>query len=200
MFCLINSRDIATRVGYMGAWITARYFGSPPTVLCIMNGSLYFAADLTRKIDLNLPRVETIKARSYKGTLSGPIQVSIDAIDDEAFDGKDVLLIDDILETGQTLHRVTELVRGRGARNVDICVLLVKDCPEGRRYPITPTFAGFEIEPVWVVGYGLDWDNSSRNQTYIGIPRDKFDPKHPPAPPRIWLPKSPDATWPREAS
>jgi hypoxanthine phosphoribosyltransferase len=171
MFCIASSTEIRQRVNELALEVTKDFIKEPPSVLWIANGSMYFAADLTRAIDFPLPCVECIKARSYEGILQGPVRVNIKALKDKFVRDKNILLVDDILDTGTTLNFVVGLLNDRGARNIEICVLLIKEGTQ--KYPITPTYCGFAVDNDWVVGYGLDWKGAYRNQPYIGVPKEK---------------------------
>jgi hypoxanthine phosphoribosyltransferase len=184
MHCILNKVEIHECVKDLGLRIRTDYIRDLPTVVPIANGSLFFFVDLIREIGLDLS-IETIKARSYEGSLSEPIQINVAALNDSLVKGKNILLVDDILETGTTVDAVTELLMKRGAANVDLCVLLFK---EGKlQYQIVPKYVGFVIDDVWVVGYGMDLNNKWRCQSYIGVPAEKM-PKGPkPRRGRRWL-------------
>jgi hypoxanthine phosphoribosyltransferase len=171
MHCVASSREISEAIRELGEEIRADHIKAPPTVVGIANGSLFFVSDLTRSIGLNL-RIEIIKARSYTGALATPARVNVEALDDSIIRGKNILLVDDILETGTTVHTVTTLLKQRGAAHVELCVLLIKEGKQ--KYPVTPTYCGFTIDDMWVVGYGMDLNGWHRCLPYIGVPPEKI--------------------------
>ena len=143
----------------------------PLIVIVILKGSLIFASDLVRKINLPL-EIEFMKVSSYgAGTKnSGEIKVHLDLMR-ENLEQYNILIIEDIVDSGRTLARLTQLLRNRNANSVKTCTLL--DKPSRREVPFTPDYCGTEIPDEFVVGYGLDYDEKYRNLPYIGI----LDPK-----------------------
>ncbi|MBQ8409826.1 MAG: hypoxanthine phosphoribosyltransferase [Clostridia bacterium] len=139
----------------------------PLIVIIILKGSLIFASDLTRKIDLPL-ELEFMKVSSYgAGTKnSGEIKIHLDLMR-ENLENYDLLIIEDIVDSGRTLSRLTQLLKNRNANSVKTCTLL--DKPSRREVPFTPDYCGKVIEDEFVVGYGLDYDEKFRNLPYVGI-------------------------------
>jgi hypoxanthine phosphoribosyltransferase len=163
---LISEERILERVTEMGARIEADYDGRPLTIVAILTGSLILLADLIRRIQLPL-RVALIQASSYKGatTQGGALVINETFTPDVA--GREVLLLDDILDTGHTLGTLVERMRDRGAASVRTAVLLRK---LGRQeVALEPDYCGFEIPNEFVVGYGLDYDDDYRHLPYIGV-------------------------------
>ncbi|MCA9139353.1 MAG: hypoxanthine phosphoribosyltransferase [Planctomycetales bacterium] len=144
-----------------------RFYGSkrPLTVIAVMTGSLVLFADLIRR--LSMPqRVGVIQASSYRGgTESGELAVNSNMLIDVK--GRDVLLVDDIFDTGRTLDHLTGLIRGLGAKSTKTAVLLHKH----RQHAVSlrPDFVGFEIPDEFVVGYGLDYMDMYRNLPYLAV-------------------------------
>lgn len=166
MQILISEDDIRRRVEDLGRQIADDYDGRPLTVVGILTGSLVLLADLIRQIKIPL-RVGLLQASSYKGatTVSGQLILNDSFRPD--VNGRDVLLIDDILDTGQTLARLVEQVRGLGASTVRTAVLLRK---QGRQtVAFEPDYVGFSIPDAFVIGYGLDFDDDYRHLPYIGV-------------------------------
>ena len=161
---LIAEAEIDAEVARLGQRIAADYAGQPLTVLGVLTGSIVLLADLIRQIGLPL-RIGLIQASSYRGraTRPGELTVGTDLVPE--ISGRDVLLVDDIFDTGHTLVRLCEAVRARGPRSLRCAVLLWK---EGRReVDLEPDYFCFRIPDVFVVGYGLDYNDDYRHLPYI---------------------------------
>ncbi len=166
MDVLLSAEQIQKRVGDVARRIAEDYHGRPLTIVGVLTGSLIFLADLVRHLDLPL-RIGLIQASSYRGatTTSGELRIGPDLVPDVR--GRDVLLLDDILDTGQTIARLAERVRDLGPRSVKVAVLLRKI---GRQtVPFEPDYHGFDIPDAFVVGYGLDYNDEYRNLPYIAV-------------------------------
>ena len=139
----------------------------PLVVIVILKGSLIFASDLIRRLDIPL-EIEFMKVSSYgAGTKnSGEIKIHLD-LARENLEQYDLLIIEDIVDSGRTLSRLTQLLKNRNANSVKTCTLL--DKPSRREVPFTPDYCGAEIEDEFVVGYGLDYDEKYRNLPYVAI-------------------------------
>jgi hypoxanthine phosphoribosyltransferase len=163
---LIGEPQIRDRVQVLGRQIEADYQGKPLTIVAVLTGSLIFLADLIRQIHLPL-RVALLQASSYKGatTRAGALLINESFAPDVA--GRDVLLLDDILDTGRTLDTLVQRMADRGARSVRTVVLVRKI---GRQeVPIEPDYCGFTIPDAFVVGYGLDFDDDYRHLPYLAV-------------------------------
>lgn len=163
---LISQERIRERVEELGRRIEADYEGRPLTVVAVLTGSVVLLADLIRQIRIPL-RVALLQASSYRGetTVAGALAVNKAFVPDVA--GRDVLLLDDILDTGQTLSALVGLMRERGSSSVRTAVLLRK---LGRQtVDIEPDYWGFEIPDAFVVGYGLDYDDDYRHLPHVAI-------------------------------
>jgi len=164
---LFDAATIAARLDEMATEITAFYRGKPLTVLAILNGSLVFAADLLRRIPLAL-QLECLSVASYHGGTESSGTVSFLQPHLPAVDGRHVLLLDDILDTGRTLHAVRQRLLAEAAPlSVRVAVLLRK--AKQREKPFEADYTGFEIEDEFVVGYGLDYQGHYRNLPEIGV-------------------------------
>ncbi len=166
MQVLISADDIQKRVAELARQLTADYAGQPVTLLGVLTGSLMFLADLVRQIDLP-SRIGFIQASSYRGKTTTPdkLQILPGLMPDVR--GRQVLLLDDILDTGRTLSRVIELVQELGPKSLRTAVLLRK---RGRQeLPLEPDYVGFEIPNVFVVGYGLDYNDEYRPLPHIAV-------------------------------
>jgi len=163
---LLSEAQIQERVRQLGRQIEADYLGRPLTIVAVLTGSLILLADLIRQIQLPL-RVALHQASSYKGatTTAGPLAINEAFVPDVA--GRDVLLLDDILDTGHTLATLVEHMAERGALSVKTAVLLRKI---GRQVVhLEPDYCGFTIPDAFVVGYGLDFNDDFRHLPYVAV-------------------------------
>jgi hypoxanthine phosphoribosyltransferase len=161
---LIDEPDIRAQVTALGRQIAADYEGKPLTVLGVLTGSVVLLADLIRCVNLPL-RVGLIQASSYRGAATDPGELTINSGLVPDIKGRDVLLIDDIFDTGRTLTALTEAIAKREPNSLRSAVLLVK---EGRRVVgREPDYFCFRIPDVFVVGYGLDYNDEHRYLPYI---------------------------------
>jgi hypoxanthine phosphoribosyltransferase len=165
---LISEAQIAVRVAELGAELTRHYAGRRPIFLGVMNGALFFLADLVRAVQLDM-EISCVRLASYAGTHStGEVRGLDDADLPDAVRGREVLIVDDVLDTGRTLHALVARLRALGAADVRICVLLDKQRP--RDLPARADWAGFPIADEFVVGYGLDHDGRHRQLRDIFAP------------------------------
>jgi hypoxanthine phosphoribosyltransferase len=166
---LFTQTQLRRRATELGKEITRDYRGQPLTIVFLLHGAIFFTADLLRKISLPL-EIQALNVSSYQGTSStGQVVFSPSCLPD--LSGREVLLVDDILDTGRTLAEVKRrLLEETGAAGVKICVLLDKQVP--RAIPVVPDYVGFTIGDQFVVGYGLDYNGAWRNLPYIGVLQD----------------------------
>jgi hypoxanthine phosphoribosyltransferase len=156
----------------MAAAIDRDYAGSDRLVcIGLLKGSVFFMVDLLKRLTVPVA-IDFFQTSSY-GSSTTPGEVRIRKDIDMSIRGKDVLLIEDIVDTGHTLRTVLGLLRFRGARSVKLCALL--DKAEAREVEIQIDYKGFEIEKLFVVGYGLDFDERYRNLPYIGVLDESAD-------------------------
>ncbi len=156
---LYSAETIARRVKELGQKIESDYAGRSPVLVSILKGSFVFAADLTRAIALPL-RIEFLGVRSYAGTATtGAVQITQDLT--QSIEGADVLVVEDIVDTGLTMSYILNLFRARGAASVRVVALL--DKPVRRRVEVTVDYVGFNVGDAFVVGYGLDCGELYRN-------------------------------------
>jgi hypoxanthine phosphoribosyltransferase len=166
MEILLPADIIQNRVSQLAREIARDYADRPLTIVGVLTGSLIFLADLIRHLDLSI-NVGLIQASSYRGrsTLPGALGVSPAFVPD--VQDRHVLLLDDILDTGQTLDRLTREILELGAVSLRIAVLLRK---RGRQsFVLEPDYCGFDIPDVFVVGYGLDFQNKYRHLPYVAV-------------------------------
>ncbi len=166
MDTLLSETAIAKRVAELGQTITDVYRGRPLTVLGVLNGSVVLVADLIRAIDIP-HQIGFIRASSYRGetTVPGELTINIDLMPMIA--GRDVLLVDDIFDTGRTMVRLRDELNRQNPASLRTAVLLWK---QGRsEVEITPDHHGFQIPDVFVVGYGLDYNDDYRHLPQIAV-------------------------------
>lgn len=164
MYTLISADAIAHRVKELGLAISAAYQDRPLTVVGVLNGSVIFVADLMRSIEVS-HRVAFLHASSYRGAVTQPGALAIGTL--PRLTNRDVLIVDDILDTGHTLKRLQQELQQTGARSVRTAVLLWKsDRTEDGQ---VPDFFGFQIPNEFVVGYGLDYDDDYRHLPTVNV-------------------------------
>jgi hypoxanthine phosphoribosyltransferase len=162
---LISEETISKRLDELANEIDCQYAGQEILAVGILKGSVFFLTDLLKRLKTPVG-VDFLQVRSYSGTSStGNIQLVHDLSMD--VEGKDVLLFEDVVDTGLTLRKILELLSSRKPRSLRIAALLKKDLPENRY--ITIDFLGFTIGPEFVVGYGLDLDEKFRNLPHVAI-------------------------------
>lgn len=155
----ISKQQIAARVEELGKQIDMDYEGENPLFLAILNGSFIFAGDLFRAITIEA-EISFIKLASYKGTTStGHVVTAIGM--EETLNGRHIIILEDIIDTGKTLHSFLPEILQRQPASVKIATFLSK--PEALQYPIQAEYVGFEIPNNFVLGYGLDYDGLGRN-------------------------------------
>jgi hypoxanthine phosphoribosyltransferase len=166
MQILLPADRLQVRIAEMAKEIARDYEGRPVTIVGVLTGCLMFLADLVRHLDLRL-RIDFVQASSYRGATTTAGELAIDPATVPDIRGRDVLLLDDILDTGHTLHHLVDLLRKSGAQSIRVGVLLRKI---GRQtVPFEPNYCGFEIPDVFVVGYGLDYNDEYRHLPYVGV-------------------------------
>jgi hypoxanthine phosphoribosyltransferase len=163
---MLSADQISARVRELGEAVTRDYAGRNLVIVCVLKGSFVFAADLARAIDLPL-RIDFLGVRSYgEGTeSSGVVQITQDL--SRPIEHDDVLLVEDIVDTGLTIAHLIDLLRTRAPSSVKVCALLHK--PVRARVPVAIDYVGFKIDDRFVVGYGLDYAERYRNLPYIGV-------------------------------
>lgn len=165
---LFTPEEIQSKSKKLGEQITKDYQGKTPILLGLLKGSVPFMAELAKWIDLDL-RFDFMHVSSYVGTHSGQLHIKKDIEQDIA--GKDVIIVEDIIDTGNTLFYVKHMLLDRGANSVKIVTLL--DKYESRKVEIEADYIGFKIPNAFVVGFGLDYDEKYRNLPYIGILKEE---------------------------
>ncbi|MGF1909015.1 hypoxanthine phosphoribosyltransferase [Vibrio kasasachensis] len=169
---MISEQEVQKRVRELGKQITEHYQGSEDVVLVgLLRGSFVFMADLARSIEL-VHQVDFMTASSYGNTMKSSRDVRILKDLDDDIKGKDVLLVEDIIDTGNTLAKVKEILSLREPKSIEICTLL--DKPSRREIDVPVKWIGFEIPDEFVVGVGIDYAQKYRHLPYIGrvVPLD----------------------------
>jgi hypoxanthine phosphoribosyltransferase len=163
---LLSEEQIRARVEELGAQISRDYEGKKPVVVGILKGSLVFMADLIRTLTIPL-NIDYVAISSYGRSTASSGVVKIIKDLDESIEGRHVLVVEDIVDTGLTLRYLLDNLQSRGPASVKVCTLL--DKPSRRKVDIVPDYNGFEIPDAFVVGYGLDYAENYRNMPYIGV-------------------------------
>ncbi|CAM4296462.1 hypoxanthine phosphoribosyltransferase [Lacicoccus alkaliphilus] len=167
---VLSEEDIEQIVTRLGETLTKDYEGKTPIMVGLLKGSVLFMGDLIKKIDTHL-EIDFMDVSSYVGTKStGEVQILKDL--SGSVDGRHVLIVEDIIETGTTLNSIIDLIKYRNAASIEIVTLL--DKPVNRKLHVDVKYIGTEIPDGFVVGYGLDFDEKYRNLPYIGLLKPEF--------------------------
>lgn len=163
---LVTEEELSKIAHRLGAKITEEYAGKELLIIGILKGSIYFLTDLSRYIDLPC-NIDFIQASSYGASTvsSGEIKIIKDTYDD--LTGYDVLLVEDILDTGRTLKYIRDMLSKRNPESISVVTLL--DKPARRTVDIHADYVGVDVPDAFVVGYGLDYNQFYRNLPYIGV-------------------------------
>ncbi len=164
---LVSEDQLKARVKELGAQISKDYAGKDLLLVSILKGSVVFMADLMRAIDIPC-EIDFMVVSSYGGantTSTGLVKIIKDL--DADLSGKDVLIVEDILDTGVTLFNLVPMLKMRHPNSVKICTIL--DKPSRRKADIRADYTGIEVPDEFVVGYGLDYDEKYRNLPYVGV-------------------------------
>lgn len=163
---LISEADVAKRIAEMGAQISKDYEGEDVYLLCILKGGVFFTTELAKHITVPV-NIDFMSVSSYgsETTSSGIVRIVKDL--DTPIEGKNVLIAEDIVDTGRTLAYLMEHLKQRKPKSLKLCTLL--DKPDRRVSDVHVDYTGFEIPDEFVVGYGLDYDQRYRNLPYVGV-------------------------------
>lgn len=163
---LLTEEQIRTRVREMGARLASDYAGKDLVLVGLLNGVFPFFADLVRAMELDF-EVSFMQVASYGGGTESTGEVHILKDLDHSIQGRHALVVEDIVDTGLTLHKVRNLLLDREPSSLRICTLL--DKPSRRRIEVPVDYVGFTIEDHFVVGYGLDYNGKLRNLPFVGV-------------------------------
>lgn len=163
---LYTEEQIQDKVRELGEQISRDYAGKTPLLVSVLKGSFVFMADLVRNIDIPCT-IDFMAVSSYgSGTkTTGEVKIIKDL--DQRLDGKDVIVVEDILDSGVTLSYLMEILKARGAKSLTLCTFL--DKPERRKRSVQVQYSGYTVPDEFIVGYGLDYDEKYRNLPYLGI-------------------------------
>jgi hypoxanthine phosphoribosyltransferase len=163
---LVQPDELARRVRELGAEISEDYEGREPLLVGVLKGAVFFLSDLMRSLDVSC-EVDFMAVASYGSATesSGVVRILKDL--DAAIEGRDVLIVEDIVDSGLTLQYLLRNLGARGPSTLEVCALLTK--PERRRVELSPRYVGFEIPDRFVVGYGLDYAERYRNLPYVAV-------------------------------
>ncbi len=167
---VLTSEQIQDTCKRLGSEITKDYAGKNPLCIGILKGSILFMADLIKNIDTHV-ELEFMDVSSYHGGMESTGEVKILKDLDVSVEGRDLIIIEDILETGTTLNAIVDLLKYRKANSIEIVTLL--DKPMRRKVDIEAKYVGEKIPDEFVVGYGLDYQEHYRNLPYIGLLKEE---------------------------
>ena len=163
---LVTEEDLERRVAELGAEITRDYRGRDLILIGVLKGAVPFIADLMRSLEIDC-EVDFMAVSSYGSSTdsSGVVRILKDL--DATIEGRDVLLVEDIIDSGLTLHYLMKNLRARSPASLEVCALLTK--PERRRIDLPIRYVGFEIPNVFAIGYGLDYGQRYRNLRHVAV-------------------------------
>ncbi len=163
---MITEEEVDAKIRELAAQITKDYAGKEVHLICILKGSIFFTCELAKRIGLPVT-LDFMSVSSYGDGTESTGRVKIVKDLDENIEGKDVIVIEDIIDTGRTLSHLMEVLRVRKPETLKLCTLL--DKPSRRVVDVDVDYIGFEIPDEFVVGYGLDFAQRYRNLPYIGV-------------------------------
>ena len=168
---LFTEQQLREKIAELGAAITKDYEGKDLLIVSILKGSVMVMADLMRAVDLPL-QIDFMNVSSYgAGTqTAGSVKILKDL--DVDIKGKNLLIVEDVLDSGVTLHNLMKLLRQRQPESIEICTLFSK--PSRRRVDVDAKYIGFVIPDAFIVGYGLDYDEKFRNLPYVGVLKEEI--------------------------
>lgn len=164
---LISEKEIDNRILEIADRINKDYEGEELTLICVLKGGVMFMCDLAKRLNLNV-RLDFMSVSSYGSETksSGVVKIIKDL--DNSIDGKNVLVVEDIIDSGNTLSYLMDILKKRGPKSIKLCTLLDKPSRREKK-DVFVDYVCFEIEDKFVVGYGLDYDQRYRNLPYIGV-------------------------------
>lgn len=163
---LISEKEVDERIEALGLEISKDYEGRQVHLICILKGGAFFMCELAKRIKVPVT-IDFMSVSSYGGGMesSGVVKIVKDL--DEPLEGKDVIIVEDIIDSGRTLSYLMEMMENRKPNSLALCTLLNK--PDRRVTEVAVDYIGFDIEDKFVVGYGLDYDQKYRNLPFIGV-------------------------------
>jgi hypoxanthine phosphoribosyltransferase len=166
---LVEANDLQRRVGELAAEVSRDYAGRDLVLIGVLKGAVFFVADLMRRLEVSC-ELDFMAVTSYGSATdsSGVVRILKDL--DSSIEGRDVLIVEDIIDSGLTLHYLLRNLRARNPASIEVCALLTK--PERRRVDLPIRYVGFEIPNRFAIGYGLDYDQRFRNLGYVAALSD----------------------------
>lgn len=163
---MLSEEEVNERIRAIGEQISKDYAGKEIHMICVLKGGVFFMCELAKRISVPVS-LDFMAVSSYGGDTksSGVVKIVKDL--DESIQGKDVLVVEDIVDSGRTLSYLMDMLRDRGPKSLQLCTLL--DKPDRRVIPVDVNYTGFTIPDEFVVGYGLDYAQKYRNLPYIGV-------------------------------
>lgn len=163
---LLSEKEVDARISAIGEQISRDYAGRQVHLVCVLKGGSFFMCELAKRITVPVS-IDFMSVSSYGGATksSGVVKIVKDL--DEPLKDKDVIVVEDIVDSGRTLSYLLELLQQRGPKSLALCTLL--DKPDRRVIDVNVDYTGFEIPDKFVVGYGLDYNQRYRNLPYIGV-------------------------------
>lgn len=165
---MISAEEVEKRIAELGAQISAEYAGKHLHMICVLKGGVYFMTELSKHISEDVSvSIDFMSVSSYgAGTKSSGIVRIVKDLD-QPLEDKHVLVVEDIIDSGNTLSYLLEILKDRNPADIKLCTLL--DKPDRREKDVKVDYVGFVIEDKFVIGYGLDYDQKYRNLPYIGV-------------------------------
>ena len=163
---LITEEELDNKILELGKKISIDYEGKCVHLICILKGSIFFTCELAKRITVPVT-IDFISVSSYGSGTASSGSINIKKELDESIEGKDVIVIEDIIDSGRTLSYLIPMLQERKPNSLKLCTML--DKPERREFEIQVDYNGFQIPDKFVVGYGLDYDQKYRNLPYIGV-------------------------------
>lgn len=168
----ITEEQLEKRIAEMGAEITEKYKGEKVTLICILKGSIFFTTELAKNIKLPM-NIDFMSVSSYGSGTASSGKVVIKKPLDQSIEGENVIVVEDIIDSGNTLSKLIPMLKGMNPKSITLCTLL--DKPDRREAKeVVVDYTGFVIPDKFVVGYGLDFDQRFRNLPYIGFVEDEI--------------------------
>lgn len=163
---LISEDELQKKIAELGERISADYEGKEVKLICILKGSAFFCCELAKRITVPV-KLDFMQTSSYGSGITSNGNIVIKKDLDDSIEGEHVIVIEDIIDSGNTLYRLLPMLEARNPKDICICTLL--DKPERREVDIEVKYNGFNIPDEFVVGYGLDYDQNYRNLPFIGV-------------------------------
>ena len=163
---LVSEKAVNERIVELGKQISKDYEGKQVHLICVLKGGVFFMCELAKRISVPVS-MDFMSVSSYGGDTKSSVVVKIVKDLDEAIEGKDVLIVEDIIDSGRTLYYLIDILKKRNPKSVHLCTLL--DKPERRVKDVKVDYVGFNIPDEFVVGYGLDYAQKYRNLPFIGV-------------------------------